>query len=130
MQVDLIVRGICALRPGIKDLSENIRVRSILGRFLEHARIFHFKNAGAREYWIGSADLMHRNLDRRVESLVRIDKDSHKAQLQQIIDLSLSDEVASWHLDKAIWNRVDLSQEKKKLKDLQSVTLDNYAKEM
>ena len=130
VQVDLIVRGICALRPGIKDLSENIRVRSVLGRFLEHARIFHFKNAGAREYWIGSADLMHRNLDRRVESLVRIDKDSHKAQLQQIIDLSLSDEVASWHLDKAIWNRVDLSQEKKKLKDLQSVTLDNYAKEM
>ena len=111
-------------------MSENIRVRSVLGRFLEHARIFHFKNAGAREYWIGSADLMHRNLDRRVESLVRIDKDSHKAQLQQIIDLSLSDEVASWHLDKAIWNRVDLSQEKKKLKDLQSVTLDNYAKEM
>ena len=130
VQVDLIVRGICALRPGIKDLSENIRVRSILGRFLEHARIFHFENAGTKEYWIGSADLMHRNLDRRVESLVRIDKDSHKAQLQNIIDLSLSDDVASWHLDKAIWTRVDLSQEKKKLKDLQSVTLDNYAKEM
>ena len=130
VQVDLIVRGICALRPGIKDLSENIRVRSILGRFLEHARIFHFENAGAREYWIGSADLMHRNLDRRVESLVRIDKDSHKAQLQNIIDLSLSDEVASWHLDKAIWTRVDLTQEKKKLKDLQSITLNNYAKQM
>lgn len=111
VQVDLIVRGICALRPGIKDLSENIRVRSILGRFLEHARIFHFENAGTKEYWIGSADLMHRNLDRRVESLVRIDKDSHKAQLQNIIDLSLSDDVASWHLDKAIWTRVDLSQE-------------------
>jgi len=130
VQVDLIVRGICALRPGIKGISENIRVRSILGRFLEHARIFHFENAGAKEYWIGSADLMHRNLDRRVESLVRIEKESHKAQLQQIIDLSLSDEVASWHLDDVTWSRIDRNSEGKKFMDLQAITLDKYSKEM
>ena len=102
----------------------------ILGRFLEHARIFHFENAGAKEYWIGSADLMHRNLDRRVESLVRIEKESHKAQLQQIIDLSLSDGVASWHLDDATWLRIDRNNEGKKFMDLQAITLDKYSKEM
>ncbi len=128
--IDLIVRGICALRPGISGLSENIRVRSILGRFLEHARIFHFESAGEKEYWIGSADLMHRNLDRRVESLVRIDKDSHKAQLQKIIDLSLSDDVASWHLNNAIWSRVNTDNAGKELLDIQAITLNHYAKEM
>jgi polyphosphate kinase len=105
-------------------------VRSILGRFLEHARIFHFESAGEKEYWIGSADLMHRNLDRRVESLVRIDKDSHKAQLQKIIDLSLSDDVASWHLNNAIWSRVNTDNAGKELLDIQAITLNHYAKEM
>ena len=60
VKIDLIIRGICAIRPGIKGLSENIRVRSILGRFLEHSRIYHFVNSGEDEYWIGSSDLMHR----------------------------------------------------------------------
>jgi len=73
---------------------------------------------------------MHRNLDRRVESLVRIEKESHKAQLQQIIDLSLSDEVASWHLDDATWLRIDRNNEGKKFMDLQAITLDKYSKEM
>ena len=77
VKIELLVRGICAVQPGIKGVSENITVKSVLGRFLEHSRIFHFVNGGNNEYWIGSADLMGRNLDRRVESLVRIDKKEH-----------------------------------------------------
>ena len=72
VKIDLIVRGVCALRPGIKDLSENIRVISVVGRFLEHSRIFYFANGGKDESFIGSADWMHRNLDRRVEAVVPI----------------------------------------------------------
>ncbi|MEI7541400.1 MAG: RNA degradosome polyphosphate kinase, partial [Actinomycetes bacterium] len=98
VKIELLVRGICAVQPGLKDISENITVKSVLGRFLEHSRIFHFINAGNDEYWIGSADLMGRNLDRRVESLVRIDKKDHQHRLQGIIDLGLSPESASWNL--------------------------------
>ena len=121
VSVDLLIRGICAVRPGIAGMSENIKVRSILGRFLEHSRIFHFTNAGEDEYWIGSADLMGRNLNRRVESLVRIDKKAHKEYLQEILDQGLSDDVSSWHMHDDKWTRVTQNQEGKKLKDMHAL---------
>jgi len=126
VKVDLVVRGICALKPGIPNLSENIRVRSILGRFLEHSRIYHFVNGGDDEYWIGSADLMHRNLDRRVESLVRIEKLAHKLSLQEIFDLSMGSEIASWHQEEGRWRRVFLNKEGQPLQDLQSIYVKRY----
>ena len=128
MKVDIVVRGICSLRPGIPGLSENITVRSILGRFLEHSRIYHFVNGGDDEFWIGSADLMHRNLDRRVESLVRIERPTHKASLQEIFDLSLSEETASWHQDKESWKHFATDSKGEPLQDLQSIYIKRYKK--
>ena len=128
VKIEIVVRGICSLRPGIAGLSENITVRSILGRFLEHSRIYHFVNGGEDEYWIGSADLMHRNLDRRVESLVRIERPAHKASLQEIFDLSLSDETSSWHQSEEKWLRVAKSATGEPLQDLQSVYIKRYRK--
>jgi polyphosphate kinase len=128
VKVDLVIRGICSLKPGIPGLSENIQVRSVLGRFLEHSRIYHFVNGGDDEYWIGSSDLMHRNLDRRVESLVRMERPAHKASLQEIFDLSLSDETASWHQDQDTWKRVSKSSNGEALQDLQSVYIKRYKK--
>ena len=126
--VDLVIRGICALRPGIAGLSDNIKVRSILGRYLEHSRIFHFANGGNDEYWIGSADLMHRNLDRRVESLVRLDALAHKQELQRILDLNLSENIASWHLADDAWTRVALSALNEKLIDIQDSMIQYHQK--
>jgi polyphosphate kinase len=128
VKVDLVIRGICSLKPGIKGLSENIRVRSILGRFLEHSRIYHFVNGGSDEYWIGSADLMHRNLDRRVESLVRIERPAHKSALQEIIDLSMSDGTASWHQENTSWKRITTNSSGEPLQDLQSLYIKRYKK--
>lgn len=116
--VDLVVRGICALRPGVPGLSETIRVRSILGRFLEHARVFAFANGGEPEVLIGSADLMHRNLDRRVETLVTMGPE-HAAELIELLDLSMRDDTASWHLGPDdTWTRRD-RVDGRKLRDLQ-----------
>jgi polyphosphate kinase len=129
VSVDLVIRGICALKPGVPGMSENIKVRSILGRFLEHSRIFHFTNAGEDEYWIGSADLMGRNLNRRVESLVRIDKKSHKEYLQEILDLGLSDEVSSWHLTNDQWARHTTNSEGQKLKSMHSLFAKRFKNE-
>ena len=108
VKIDIVERGICALKPGIPGLSENIRVRSILGRFLEHSRIYAFANsdgpqigegpAAGPEVWIGSADLMHRNLDRRVEALVRIVAPEQIDELIKYVDLQMADSTASWHM--------------------------------
>ncbi len=96
--IDLLTRGICAVRPGIKDLSETIRVRSVLGRFLEHSRIFWFESGGEPEVWLGSADLMHRNLDRRVEVLVRLPGQTQVEEVDRLLDLSFDEGTATWWL--------------------------------
>ncbi|MET0930871.1 MAG: RNA degradosome polyphosphate kinase, partial [Aeromicrobium sp.] len=98
VQVDLIIRGICTLRPGVPGLSDNIRVHSILGRFLEHSRVYWFAGGGDPEAWMGSADLMHRNLDRRVEVLVRVPSDDHTGILGDLLARSVDPEISSWHL--------------------------------
>ena len=97
--IEVVVRGICAIRPGAPGLSETIRVRSILGRFLEHSRVMSFVNGGDPEYWLGSADLMHRNLDRRVETLVRVKDPAVKERLGGILDRLFADDVIRWELD-------------------------------
>jgi polyphosphate kinase len=96
--VDLWVRGICTIRPGVPGLSENIRVRSILGRFLEHSRLFWFANDGSPLVGIGSADLMHRNLDRRVEVLASITNPTHVAEIDELFKMAFDDGTASWWL--------------------------------
>ena len=127
VEIDLVVRGICAILPGIPGVSENIRVRSVLGRFLEHSRIFHFANGGDDEIYIGSADLMDRNLNRRVESLVRVARDEHKKELIKIFDLYLSSNTAAWHLlPDGKWLRVNQDPTGSPLAELQSVMIDSY----
>ena len=117
--IDLCVRGICALKPGVPQLSETIRVRSVLGRFLEHSRIFWFENGGEPQAWIGSADLMHRNLDRRIEVLVQIPSSRHVEELGHLLDLNLSDETSSWHLQPdGSWERHSRDPEGNLLRDL------------
>ncbi|QQR73957.1 MAG: polyphosphate kinase 1 [Holophagales bacterium] len=98
VEVDLIVRGLCRLRAGVPGLSERIRVISILGRFLEHARIFAFANAGNPEYFLGSADWMSRNLDHRLESMVPVTAPELQVELQAILDLQLADNRKAWDL--------------------------------
>ena len=96
--IELLVRGICALRPGVEGLSETIRVRSVLGRFLEHSRVFWFESGGEPEVWIGSADLMHRNLDRRVEVLVKLPNEDLVADVGELLDLAFADDTQAWVL--------------------------------
>jgi polyphosphate kinase len=98
VEVDLLVRGISCLRPGVPGLSERIRVRSIIDRFLEHARIFYFENAGEPEYWLSSADWMPRNLDHRVEIAFPVLDSRLQAQLQEILQVQLAAGVKAWRL--------------------------------
>ncbi len=123
--VDVIVRGICAIRAGIPGLSENIRVRSILGRFLEHSRIFAFAGDGDQpEVWIGSADLMHRNLDRRVEVLVRIVQPDHIGFLTDLLDRSVAPTTSTWHLmPDGTWERHQFDDDGRPLEDLQELLI-------
>lgn len=118
--IDILVRGMCALKPNTPGLSENIRVRSVLGRYLEHSRIFSFVNDGDPEIFIGSADMMHRNLDRRVEALVRIVQPDHIKELQDLFTLAMNGSSASWHLESnGSWTRHQFDGEGKKLTDVQ-----------
>jgi polyphosphate kinase len=98
VQVDLAVRTFCTIRAGVEGLSENIRVRSILGRFLEHSRILSVRNGDDPEYWIGSSDLMHRNLDRRIEVMVRITDPTAREYMAEMLDLAFADDIAAWEL--------------------------------
>ena len=127
VEVDLVIRGICSLMPGIPGVSENIRVRSILGRFLEHSRIFHFANGGDDEIYIGSADLMDRNLNRRVESLVKLTRAEHKKSLIRIFDQYTASTTAAWHLlPTGKWLLVDKDPSGAPLADLQAMIIEAY----
>jgi polyphosphate kinase len=98
VKIDLIVRGVCCLRPQVERVSENINVMSIIGRFLEHSRAFYFYNNGAEEIYIGSADWMRRNLDKRVEAIVPIDDREIVKDLQEILGIMLVDDRQAWDL--------------------------------
>jgi len=118
--IEILVRGMCALKPGIEGLSENIKVVSVLGRYLEHSRVFFFENAGNPDVFIGSADMMHRNLDRRVESLVKITQSDQIKELNDLLELAVSGSVAIWELESSgIWRRDSKNQDEEPLIDMQ-----------
>jgi polyphosphate kinase len=119
--VDLWVRGICGIKAGQEGYSENIRVRSILGRYLEHSRIFSFVNDGDPVVYIGSADMMHRNLDRRIEALVRLTDPAHIAELGELFDMAMDEHTSSWALEAdGTWTRHSTDAEGRPLTDLQN----------
>jgi polyphosphate kinase len=126
VKIDVMVRGICAIRPDVPGLSENIRVRSVLGRFLEHSRVFWFAGGGEPVVYIGSADMMHRNLDRRVEAMVRLRDPRDISELDDLLTLTMDPGTASWHLDGAgTWTRHHLDTEGRPLRDLQAYMIAN-----
>jgi polyphosphate kinase len=121
VMVDVIVRGICSLRPGVPGLSDNITVRSVLGRFLEHSRVFAFANGGDPVVYIGSADMMHRNLDRRVEALVQLSNPDDIRYVLDLLQRYMDPETASWHLDnQGLWIRHHIADDGSHLDDIQS----------
>ncbi len=122
--VDVWVRGICSLRVDLPGVSDNITVRSILGRYLEHSRIFAFHNDGDPQVFIGSADMMHRNLDRRVEALVRVSDPAHVEELMTLFDLAMAEGTVSWHLGEGgVWTRHAEDADGNPLIDLQDRTM-------
>jgi len=127
VEVDLLVRTFCTIRAGVPGLSENIRVRSILGRFLEHSRIIYVENDGEPEYLLGSADLMHRNLDRRVEVLVQVTDPAAREHIRETLDLAFADDVAAWELrPDDVWTR-NPGQPGMPLRDYQEVLMRRHA---
>jgi len=122
--VEIWVRGICALIPGVPGLSENITVKSVLGRYLEHSRIFWFDNGGKPTVYIGSADMMHRNLDRRIEALLQITDRQHIDQLDRQFTRGMSDDMQSWLLaSEGTWERRSHAQDGSTLGDVQNETM-------
>ena len=117
--VDVWVRGICTIRPGVAGLSENIRVRSVLGRFLEHSRIYWFEAGGKPNVGIGSADLMHRNLDRRVEAIVGLSNPEHIARIKDLFDRAFDAGTVHWELRDRTWSAHTTDAEGRPLADLQ-----------
>jgi len=112
IEIDLIIRGICCLRPGVPGLSDNIRVRSIVGRFLEHSRVLAFGARDRRRYFIGSADMMPRNLDRRVEAMVPVDDPDLQSRLQEMLDVNLADDTLAWALaGDGAWTKVPTKED-------------------
>ncbi|TFD71353.1 RNA degradosome polyphosphate kinase [Cryobacterium gelidum] len=121
VHVDVWVRGICSLKPGVAGMSENIRVRSLLGRYLEHSRIFSFHNLGESQVYIGSADMMHRNLDRRVEALVRLMDPEHLVEIEALFERAMDSRTSSWWLDDTgQWTRHDVDEHGVHLDDMQN----------
>jgi polyphosphate kinase len=126
--IEIIVRGICSLVPGIPGKSDNIKVKSYLGRFLEHSRIYSFHNGGDPEYWIGSADLMQRNLDRRIETLIRIESAPHKKYLNELLEIYSSGAMSHWKgLQGNAWQRVTQDENHETLENLHEQLLERYA---
>jgi polyphosphate kinase len=124
--IDLWVRGMCAVRPGVPGLSENIRVRSVLGRYLEHSRVYMFGTGedDESEVWMGSADLMHRNLDRRVELIVQVTDPGQQREMRRLLDLGMDDGTASWWLDgDGIWTRHSRNSDGEPLRDVQATLI-------
>jgi len=129
VHVDIWVRGICALRPGVEGLSENIEVHSILGRFLEHSRVFVFGGGGEPEVLIGSADMMHRHLDRRVEALVRLTDPRHISDIEDLMSRGMSGDYSHWWLgDDGRWTRCSVDASGEPLPDLQAALIEMHSR--